>query len=106
MLKRDLITCLFELTNWPHVPNNDDSGDVEDDDSGDVEDDGKGVVEDDNVDRDDGANNSVEDDGSVNFKVVSETALGTIESVLPHFDVRSACAHHTQSHYLGTLSSP
>ncbi|GFS19749.1 hypothetical protein ElyMa_005040600 [Elysia marginata] len=36
---------------------------------------------------------------SVNFEVISETALGTIESVLPHWDVKSACVHHTQSHY-------
>ncbi|GFS26341.1 protein kinase domain-containing protein, cytoplasmic [Elysia marginata] len=32
-----------------------------------------------------------------NCKVISETALGTIENVLPHCDVRSACTHHTQS---------
>ncbi|GFS25169.1 hypothetical protein ElyMa_007020400 [Elysia marginata] len=38
----------------------------------------------------------------VNFKFISEMALGTIESVLPHCDVRSACIHHTQSHYPDT----
>ncbi|GFR59258.1 hypothetical protein ElyMa_003500300 [Elysia marginata] len=27
-----------------------------------------------------------------------KTALGTIESVQLHYDVRSACIHHTQSH--------
>ncbi|GFS08408.1 hypothetical protein ElyMa_004755500 [Elysia marginata] len=31
-------------------------------------------------------------------RVISETALGTIESVLPHCDVRSACIHHSLSH--------
>ncbi|GFR99133.1 zinc finger protein 431, partial [Elysia marginata] len=30
---------------------------------------------------------------------VCETALRTMESVMPHCDVRSACIHHTQSHY-------
>ncbi|GFR93940.1 RanBP-type and C3HC4-type zinc finger-containing protein 1 [Elysia marginata] len=30
--------------------------------------------------------------------VISETELGTMESVLPHCNVRSACIHHTQSH--------
>ncbi|GFS20107.1 hypothetical protein ElyMa_003306000 [Elysia marginata] len=35
-----------------------------------------------------------------NQSVISETALGTIESVLPHCDARSACIHHTQSHLL------
>ncbi|GFS18541.1 gamma-aminobutyric acid type B receptor subunit 2 [Elysia marginata] len=35
-------------------------------------------------------------------EVLSETALGTIESVLPDCDVRSACIHHTQSHYTDT----
>ncbi|GFR86339.1 hypothetical protein ElyMa_000718000 [Elysia marginata] len=34
----------------------------------------------------------------VNLEVTSETALGTIESVLPHCGVRSACVYHTQSH--------
>ncbi|GFR73125.1 hypothetical protein ElyMa_005721900 [Elysia marginata] len=29
-------------------------------------------------------------------------AFGTIESVLPHCDVRSACIHHNQSHYPDT----
>ncbi|GFR75347.1 hypothetical protein ElyMa_003917100 [Elysia marginata] len=38
----------------------------------------------------------------VNFEVISETALGTIESMLLHYDVRSACEHHTQSHYPDT----
>ncbi|GFR59303.1 hypothetical protein ElyMa_003501800 [Elysia marginata] len=38
----------------------------------------------------------------VNFEVKSETALGTIESVLPHCDVRSSCTYHTQSHYPDT----
>ncbi|GFR97060.1 hypothetical protein ElyMa_004467400 [Elysia marginata] len=38
----------------------------------------------------------------VNFGVMSGTALGTIESVLPKCDVRSACIHHTQSHYPDT----
>ncbi|GFS00764.1 hypothetical protein ElyMa_004563800 [Elysia marginata] len=33
-----------------------------------------------------------------NYKIILETALETTESVLPHFDVRSACTHHTQSH--------
>ncbi|GFR77264.1 hypothetical protein ElyMa_005820500 [Elysia marginata] len=36
------------------------------------------------------------------MKVISDSALGTIESVLPHCDKRSACAHHTQSHYPDT----
>ncbi|GFR65358.1 hypothetical protein ElyMa_003655600 [Elysia marginata] len=39
---------------------------------------------------------------SNNFEVISETALRTTESVLPHCDVRSACAHHVQSHYPDT----
>ncbi|GFR73589.1 hypothetical protein ElyMa_005734500 [Elysia marginata] len=39
---------------------------------------------------------------SVNFEVVSETAQWKIESMLPHFDVKSACIHHTQSHYPDT----
>ncbi|GFR94513.1 hypothetical protein ElyMa_000920700, partial [Elysia marginata] len=34
--------------------------------------------------------------------VISETELGTIESGLPHCDVRSACIHHTESHYPDT----
>ncbi|GFR74408.1 hypothetical protein ElyMa_002161900 [Elysia marginata] len=34
--------------------------------------------------------------------VISEAALGTIESVLPHCDVKSACIHHTQLHYPDT----
>ncbi|GFS17317.1 hypothetical protein ElyMa_004978400 [Elysia marginata] len=38
----------------------------------------------------------------INYKVISETALGTFESVLPNYDVRSACIHHTQSHYPDT----
>ncbi|GFR83486.1 hypothetical protein ElyMa_005975900 [Elysia marginata] len=38
----------------------------------------------------------------VNFEVISEMALGTIESMLPHCDVRSACIHHTQSYYPDT----
>ncbi|GFS27370.1 hypothetical protein ElyMa_005262500 [Elysia marginata] len=38
----------------------------------------------------------------VKFEVISETALGTIESVLPHCDVSSACVHHTQSYYPDT----
>ncbi|GFS26097.1 hypothetical protein ElyMa_005202800 [Elysia marginata] len=38
----------------------------------------------------------------VNFEVMSETEHGTIESVLPHCDVRSACVQHTQSHYPDT----
>ncbi|GFR87450.1 hypothetical protein ElyMa_006077000 [Elysia marginata] len=38
----------------------------------------------------------------VNFEVISDTALGTNESVLPHCDVSSACVHHTQSHYPDT----
>ncbi|GFR88763.1 hypothetical protein ElyMa_004260800 [Elysia marginata] len=29
---------------------------------------------------------------------MSETALGTIESVLPYYDERSTCIHYTQSH--------
>ncbi|GFS10342.1 hypothetical protein ElyMa_003058800 [Elysia marginata] len=37
--------------------------------------------------------------------VISETALRTIESVLPHCDVRSASIHHTQSRYLDTGST-
>ncbi|GFR60655.1 hypothetical protein ElyMa_005412900, partial [Elysia marginata] len=35
----------------------------------------------------------------INSEVISETALWTIDSVLPHCDVRSACVHHTLSHY-------
>ncbi|GFR91317.1 hypothetical protein ElyMa_002589800 [Elysia marginata] len=38
----------------------------------------------------------------VNFDVISETALGTIESMLPHCDVRIASIHHIQSHYPDT----
>ncbi|GFS10079.1 phosphatidylinositol 4-kinase type 2-beta [Elysia marginata] len=37
--------------------------------------------------------------------VISETALGTIESVLPHCDVRSA-AYTTPSHIILTLGGP
>ncbi|GFR61113.1 hypothetical protein ElyMa_005425900 [Elysia marginata] len=33
------------------------------------------------------------------YEVISEEALGTIESVLPYRDVRGACVHHTQLHY-------
>ncbi|GFS21203.1 hypothetical protein ElyMa_005076400 [Elysia marginata] len=39
---------------------------------------------------------------TVNFEDISETALGTHESVLPQCDIRSACVHHTQSHYTDT----
>ncbi|GFR73644.1 hypothetical protein ElyMa_002142400 [Elysia marginata] len=35
----------------------------------------------------------------VNLEVIAETALGTIESVLPHCGVRGACIHHIQTHY-------
>ncbi|GFR86987.1 hypothetical protein ElyMa_002481100 [Elysia marginata] len=38
-------------------------------------------------------------------KVISETALGTIESVLPHCDVRSA-AYTTPSHFILTPGRP
>ncbi|GFS06932.1 hypothetical protein ElyMa_004717700 [Elysia marginata] len=38
----------------------------------------------------------------VNFEVISEAALGTIESKLPHCEVMSSCVHHTQSHYPDT----
>ncbi|GFR82716.1 hypothetical protein ElyMa_002370500 [Elysia marginata] len=38
----------------------------------------------------------------INFEVVSETTLGTIESVLSDCDVRSACVHHALSHYPDT----
>ncbi|GFR82600.1 hypothetical protein ElyMa_002366900 [Elysia marginata] len=38
----------------------------------------------------------------VNYEVISETALWTIESVLPLCDVRSACVHQNQSHYPDT----
>ncbi|GFR93280.1 hypothetical protein ElyMa_006222300 [Elysia marginata] len=41
----------------------------------------------------------------VNFEVISETALGIVESVLPHCGVRSACVYHTQSHYPDTGST-
>ncbi|GFR70901.1 hypothetical protein ElyMa_003798800 [Elysia marginata] len=47
-----------------------------------------------------GETKSIDEPNSLlNFKVISETALWTIESVLPHCGVRSACEHHTQSHY-------
>ncbi|GFS08004.1 hypothetical protein ElyMa_004746100 [Elysia marginata] len=39
---------------------------------------------------------------STSSEVISETALGTVESLLLHCDVRSACIHHTQSHYPDT----
>ncbi|GFR71493.1 hypothetical protein ElyMa_002095300 [Elysia marginata] len=38
----------------------------------------------------------------VNCEVISGTALGAIESVLPRYDVRSACVHLTRSHYPDT----
>ncbi|GFR75678.1 hypothetical protein ElyMa_002194500 [Elysia marginata] len=34
--------------------------------------------------------------------LASETALWIMETVLPHYDVRGACVHRTQSHYSDT----
>ncbi|GFR84808.1 hypothetical protein ElyMa_002425900 [Elysia marginata] len=54
---------------------------------------------DDDDDNDDGNDSVI----MIVMMVISETALGTIESVLPHCDVRSACIRHTQSHYPDTV---